>query len=75
DRLRSVLPPDAFLARLGGDEFAVALPTFRHPGEVLDLADAILRQLGHPFLIGDKRIFVTASIGTAVYPDDGNSPD
>jgi diguanylate cyclase (GGDEF)-like protein/PAS domain S-box-containing protein len=75
ERLRSVLPATAALYRLGGDEFALALPAFDRPEAVAALAEAILRHLGPPFLLDDKRIFITASIGTAVFPIDGDTPD
>lgn len=75
ERLSAVLPAGAILARLGGDEFAIQVPNFESPAQVLALADAVLSELTRPFAIDDKRIFVTASVGTAVFPDDGDSPE
>lgn len=75
ERLSAALPAGAELARLGGDEFAIKLADYRGPADVTGLAESLLQQLARPFLVDDKRIFVTASIGTAIFPDDGDSPE
>lgn len=75
ERLRAVLPPGVELARIGGDEFALRMPDFRAAGQIHDLTVALLADLARPFLLDGKRIFVTASLGTAVFPDDGDTPD
>jgi diguanylate cyclase (GGDEF)-like protein/PAS domain S-box-containing protein len=75
DRLRDFLPEHAALARLGGDEFSICIDDFREPAQVRDLAERILRHLARPFVVEGRRIFVTASIGTAIYPADGDTTD
>jgi len=58
------------LARWGGDEFAFLLPNLMHPEEAAEVAESILSVLSQPFLIADKEIFVSASIGITLYPTD-----
>lgn len=58
------------LARWGGDEFAFLLPNLVHPEEAAEVAASILDVLSQPFLIADKEIFVSASIGITLYPTD-----
>lgn len=59
------------LCRSGGDEFAVILPGLRDEEEALVVAQSILRSLHAPFLVEREQLFVSASIGIALYPDDG----
>ncbi len=61
------------VGRLGGDEFVALLP------EVVDERDAelvaarVLDLMREPVLVGGQECFVTASVGIALYPRDGNS--
>jgi len=59
------------VARLGGDEFAVILPDLGEPHEALWAARRLLESFQQPFRLGSQEIFATASIGLAVYPEDG----
>ncbi len=59
------------VARLGGDEFAVILPDLGEPQEALWAARRLLESFQLPFRLGSQEIFATASIGLAVYPEDG----
>ena len=59
------------LARLGGDEFTVLIPELRHGDTAWAVAHRIQDLLRRPFAIGGREVVVTASIGIAVYPDDG----
>ena len=54
------------VARLGGDEFAVLLNGLRYPSDVVCIADRLIVELSKPFLIQDREIFTTVSIGIAV---------
>ena len=62
-------------ARLGGDEFAVVIPQVSAEHDAGDIADAILRVLREPFAIGNARIHLSASIGIAQFPEDGDSSE
>jgi len=59
------------LARQGGDEFTVLLTTLRHAEDAARVAQRILDALASPFRIEGHEIFTSASIGIAVFPDDG----
>jgi predicted signal transduction protein with EAL and GGDEF domain len=63
------LTPD--VARLGGDEFTVIMPGLSEPQDAAKLARRILSSLAHPIRLADRDIFVNASIGIAIYPQDG----
>ena len=75
DREDEVGPAEAALApdvaRLGGDEFTVIIPGLRRHEDAAKLARRILSGLAHPFRVSGQEIFVNASIGIAIYPDDG----
>ena len=66
---QDALAPD--VARLGGDEFTVIIPGLTQPEEAAKLARRILSSLAHPIRVAGQEIFVNASIGIAIYPDDG----
>jgi len=70
-RLREIVRQSDTLARLGGDEFTILLPDADHVEEAVVVADKVLAALRQPFAIGGREIFVSASIGISLYPDDG----
>ena len=74
-RLQDCVRNHDTVARLGGDEFAVLLPDVRKADDVAIVADKILRYLAYPFFVGGRELFVTASIGVALYPGDGVEMD
>ncbi len=63
------------LARLGGDEFTVLLTNLRDVQDASKVARRILDALAKPFSIMGHEIFVTASVGIAAFPSDGDSVD
>lgn len=73
-RLRMALRAQDTAARLGGDEFAVVLPNTDIDGATRS-AKRVLRALESSFCIGDHLCNVGASIGIAVFPDDGNEAE
>ena len=73
-RLRRTLRGIDKVARLGGDEFAV-LATQINAGGAAALAGKIIAELRCPFLLRDKRVSVTASIGIALHDRCEESPD
>jgi EAL domain-containing protein (putative c-di-GMP-specific phosphodiesterase class I) len=67
---------DAFVvARLGGDEFTVMLSDMGNIQDPAKVAERVLRGLSDPFIIGAQEVFITASMGIAVYPIDGKDID
>ena len=67
--------PAVEVARLGGDEFTVVLPDISGPEEALRVAHRLLETFKQPFRLGSQEVFVTASIGIAVYPFDGTETE
>lgn len=59
------------LARLGGDEFTVLLPKLRNTEAALAVAYRIHELMHRPFLVEGRQVTLTASIGIALYPNDG----
>ena len=62
------------VARLGGDEFAVVLPTGSGPERAVRAAELITKIVSLPIQLGDTFIEVGATIGIALFPQDGREP-
>ena len=74
-RLRSVSRQLDSVARLGGDEFALLIspaPDYAHLGR---LATRVVDMVGRPYLVNGHLVNVGASVGIAVYPQDGRTHD
>ncbi len=63
------------VARLGADEFAVLLVNVKSREAVGNIAEKIERVISAAHEIGGQQVFVTPSMGIAVSPDDGESPE
>ena len=63
------------LARLGGDEFTVLLTNLRDVQDAGTVARRIVEAMANPFSIEEREIFVTISVGIAIFPVDGESID
>ncbi|WP_221047458.1 putative bifunctional diguanylate cyclase/phosphodiesterase [Methylogaea oryzae] len=74
-RIRHLLREIDTVARLGGDEFAVILPNVGRPEEVGGVAEKIVSALNQPFQVDGYELFVSGSIGVAVYPSDATDMD
>lgn len=59
------------IARLGGDEFAVIIEGINSPDDAISIADNLTTILEHNVRLDDQETYTSASIGIAVYPDDG----
>lgn len=59
------------VGRLGGDEFVALLPEVHAESDAQQVAGRILEVLREPILVGGQECFVTASVGIALFPDDG----
>ena len=75
ERLRSAVRDEDTVARIGGDEFAIVLSDLESDEVVSRLADGVVAALQPPLLLDNEEIRLTASIGIAVYPRDGEDPD
>jgi PAS domain S-box-containing protein len=60
-----------YLARIGGDEFTFLVPNIADKKNATEIAKRILGLFNEPFLIFNREIFISTSIGIAFYPDDG----
>ena len=63
------------VARLGGDEFAIVLPDIRSGDDLGRVASKILTAFNEPFFLEGNEVFVSTSIGIAVYPCDDTDPN
>jgi diguanylate cyclase (GGDEF)-like protein/PAS domain S-box-containing protein len=74
-RIQSCIREADTLARLGGDEFTLLLPGLPDAVDAATVADKLLEALRQPFDLDGRELFVTASVGVSVYPDDGTDVD
>jgi predicted signal transduction protein with EAL and GGDEF domain/FixJ family two-component response regulator len=79
DGAQGETPPDSAcqtsatnLARLGGDEFTILIPDLERVEHALNVAHRVKEAMRRPFLIDGNEIFVTASIGISLFPEDGD---
>ena len=73
-RLRHVLREEDTVSRLGGDEFILVLPSASAEGAA-HVAEKVLKSLSAPYQIEHHELNVTASLGIAMYPNDGHTYD
>jgi diguanylate cyclase (GGDEF)-like protein len=63
------------VARIGGDEFILLLPELEKTQDVARVAGKVLDTVREPFRIDEREIYVTASLGVSLYPDDGDTAE
>jgi diguanylate cyclase (GGDEF)-like protein/PAS domain S-box-containing protein len=74
-RLRSAVRDGDTVARISGDEFAVVLNELARQEDAALVAQKIIDRLAAPFELRGKEMFVTASVGIAVFPGDGGDAE
>jgi len=74
-RIPQLLRKSDSIARMGGDEFLILLPEIEGAEDARAIALKILDVFKEPFIVGARELYITASIGIAIYPDDGTHPD
>ncbi len=62
------------LARVGGDEFVIIVPMISDIGDTTKVTNRVLESFREPMYIDGNELFLSASIGVAIFPDDGRSP-
>jgi len=63
------------IARAGGDEFLVVVSDLLQPGGADVLAAKLMADLNEPIILGDNQVRACASIGVAIYPEDGQTAE
>ena len=63
------------VSRWGGDEFTILLPNIKRLSGLYKLCDRILNTHLNNIIIEGQELHITASIGIALFPQDGNTPD
>ncbi|RMR06415.1 Sensory box/GGDEF domain/EAL domain-containing protein [Pseudomonas syringae pv. helianthi] len=71
-RLKETLRDVDTVARLGGDEFIVLLPGLLQPSDAQSIANKLLACFNTPFEAGEHELYISPSIGSCVFPTDGN---
>jgi diguanylate cyclase (GGDEF)-like protein len=74
-RLKSCLREGDTVARLGGDEFTLLLPGTADAGSAARVAEKLLEVLRQPLDLEGRELFLSGSIGVALYPDDGEDAE
>jgi diguanylate cyclase (GGDEF)-like protein len=62
-----------FVARLSGDEFVIIMAPLLKPERLEELSDTILKKFHYPITLKSRDIFITASIGISLYPEDSDN--
>ena len=70
-RLRMCVRESDTLARIGGDEFVIVLRLVSDEDGISNAASKILSVISEPFSLEEQELYLTASVGVAVYPTDG----
>lgn len=66
---------DQLISRRGGDEFNAILSTIKAAHDAAIVAERFIQDLNEPFFINKSEIHVGASVGIAIFPDDGRDAD
>ncbi|WP_165840127.1 sensor domain-containing diguanylate cyclase [Motiliproteus coralliicola] len=65
----------ALVGRVGGDEFTVAIDELTGQQDLERVVQRLLEQIEQPLVLARQQVAVTASIGVAIFPEDGRSYD
>jgi diguanylate cyclase (GGDEF)-like protein/PAS domain S-box-containing protein len=71
ERLNTRIRPVDTLARMGGDEFMLVVPDMSAPEAAMSVAERLAEVLKDPFEISGHPLYITASMGISLYPQDG----
>lgn len=74
-RLRASVRSYDTVARLGGDEFGILLPQIREGADLTRVAGKVLAAFNQAFWLEGREIFISCSLGIAVYPSDSEGED
>jgi len=74
-RLKSAVREEDSIARMGGDEFTVLVGDLHHADDVVKVAQKLLETVGQPMHVDGRDLFITTSIGIAMFPTDGETAE
>ncbi|MGU1225328.1 putative bifunctional diguanylate cyclase/phosphodiesterase [Pseudomonas aeruginosa] len=72
ERIRANVRAQDTIARLGGDEFVLLIEA-REPADTATLAEKLVKRISQPYQISRHEVRISASIGIALYPGDGQT--
>ena len=75
DRIRGCVREGDTVSRFGGDEFTLLIPRIDNVEDAAKIAQKIHETLKIPFVVADRELFVSTSIGIAIFPVDGHDPE
>ena len=74
DRIQCCIRAQETLARLGGDEFVIIVEDLDDPKGAVMVTDRISSTFTRPFIIDDRELYITSSIGLSLFPIDSEDP-
>jgi diguanylate cyclase (GGDEF)-like protein len=75
ERLRQCVRETDTVARLGGDEFTIVLPHIKSARDSESVAQHVIEMMAAPFMAAGTEHYLNASIGIALHPTDGLTPE
>jgi diguanylate cyclase (GGDEF)-like protein len=75
ERLSGCVRPGDTISRLGGDEFTLILADVAQAEDVVSMGQKLLSAFAEPFVVGERELFITPSIGITLYPLDADTLD
>lgn len=75
ERMQKITRKTSSLARFAGDEFLIMLEDFDNKENLKIIAERLLLALEEPFIVEGQKFHITASMGIALYPENGNNVD
>jgi len=75
ERLSSLVRDTDTVARPGGDEFCMVLPSINSHHDVIQITEKIVNAFHRPIHLDTGPVMVTASVGVALYPENGEDMD
>ncbi len=74
-KLKTALRQEDSIARMGGDEFTILIANLKSPDDALKIGQKILDVVAQPIRIEGNEMFITTSIGIALFPNDGDTAE
>jgi diguanylate cyclase (GGDEF)-like protein len=74
-RLKTALRQEDSIARMGGDEFTILIANLKTASDAVKIAQKILDVVAQPLRIEGTEVFITTSVGIALFPSDGDTAE